>query len=315
MDKGPIEFSVIICSHNRSAFLEDVVASLMAQDYPTSQFEVIIVDNGSTDNTIEIVHRMQQVFPSLAYTYEPRIGLSNARNKGAQCARGEIVVYIDDDAIAEESWLAPISTIFKEHGKQIWCVGGKIDIWWENGDRPDWLPDELEGYFGSTAALGSEIGQLHSPRHPNGSNLAVRRDRLLEVGGFSSQLGRIGGSLLSNEEAGLCQTLREHGGEIWYTPQAVVHHRVQVPLVTRRRLLKRAFWQGVSDVKVDQLQSPQVELSLSWNHLGIELWAFVRECVGLVGNVNVRNNKLVFARIFFLTSRLGRISQRFRGIT
>ncbi len=299
--------SVVICTHNRSAFQKDVVDSLIGQDYPASRYEIIIVDNASTDDTRQVVQRLQTMLPSLRYVYEPLIGLSNARNAGAQSAHGNIVVYIDDDAIAEPTWLSGISAVFENLGAQTWCVGGAIDLQWEQGSRPSWLPGDLDGYFGSTAALGSELRQLHSPLCPNGGNLAVRRDRLLELGGFSSQLGRIGSSLLSNEEAGLCNAIRDSGGKIWYTPQALVHHRVQAPLVTRRRLLKRAYWQGVSDVKVDQLNSRRTDARLK--HLVAESLAFIREGLRCIGGVGARDRRILFSRTFYLVCRLGRISQ------
>ncbi|MEE8471432.1 MAG: glycosyltransferase family A protein [Dehalococcoidia bacterium] len=99
-----IRVSAIICTHNRSDYLRQAIQSLADQTLPTEQYEVIVVDNGSTDNTRAVVEGFDHI-ANLRYVYEPILGLSQARNTGWQNARGEYIAFMDDDAIGyPTSW-------------------------------------------------------------------------------------------------------------------------------------------------------------------------------------------------------------------
>ncbi len=303
-----LDFSVIICTRNRSRYLADALRTLSSQTYPREQFEIIIVDNGSNDGTQQTVENFHAARLTTKYVYEPQIGLSHARNCGAEAARGEVVIYIDDDVLTEQNWLAEIARVYLNSESEIMCVGGNIQLLWENGDRPNWLPVILDGYLGSTTELGNDLCFLPPPLYPHGGNLSVRRSALEKIGGFSPQLGRVGTNLLSNEEAGLCNEIRSRGGEVWYNPAAVVHHRVQANHINRRRLLRRAYWQGISDILVEELQTG--DRVLSWKRLAVDSRELMRSACFLIDAARQRNARKAFEHSFFFMCRLGRISRQ-----
>ena len=101
---GMVRISAVVCTLNRATYLARAVESLVNQTYPKEYYEIIVVDNGSTDNTREVVEQFSQC-AIIRYIYEPVKGLSQARNTGWQAAAGKYVAYLDDDAIARPRWL------------------------------------------------------------------------------------------------------------------------------------------------------------------------------------------------------------------
>jgi glycosyltransferase involved in cell wall biosynthesis len=246
-----LTFSVVVCTHNRAHYLPDLIVSLRAQDFPAGDFEIIIVDNASIDGTAALVKQLQaESDPPIRYVYEPLLGANRARNTGAKAAKGEIVIYIDDDALAETDWLQCLARAYQEVPHDVVCVGGRVELLWENGNRPSWLACELEGYYSSTARLGQAARCLTDNEYPVGANMSIRRDSLLGLGGFHPLLDRVGENLLSNVEAGLCAEIRNAGLRVYFEPSACVWHRVPTGRTTKRWLLRRTFWQGISDAVV-----------------------------------------------------------------
>ena len=131
-----IRISAIICTLNRAAYLEKAIQSLADQTLPEEQFEIIVVDNGSTDNTKTMVEGFKHL-ENLRYIYEPIMGLSQARNTGWQNAQGDYVAYLDDDAIACPEWLERIVQAFDTVEPRPGSVGGKVIPVWE-AERPAW---------------------------------------------------------------------------------------------------------------------------------------------------------------------------------
>ncbi len=218
--------SIIISTLNRADLLPQALESLMRQRGLSVPAEILVVDNGSTDDTATMMATVAQT-PSLPirYLHEPRTGLSYARNTGIANARGEVVAFLDDDAWAEPEWL---SLLWKVHASDpaIACVGGKIVLDWPDCQRPRWLRPSFLGYLG-TYDLGNQSRDL-SPRDllPFGGNISFRRSTLEALGGFRNDLGRSGNRLGAGEEGELCLRLLQAGYRVVYEPDAVVHHLV-----------------------------------------------------------------------------------------
>ncbi len=242
--------SVVVCTLNRAASLERTLESLSGQSLGPEQYETLVVDNGSVDRTREVVLRRMEGLPHLRYIHEPRQGLSWARNRGLHEAAGEFVAFLDDDAQASGGWLAAIQAAWSAP-ERIGAVGGKVELRWPER-RPAWLPRSLEGYF-SGFDLGSEARFITSRPYLFGTNMAVRRDLALAVGGFSPRLGRKGSGLGSHEETEFFDRLRRLGVQIYYQPRAVVYHQVLPERVSRRWLLRRVFAEGRSRMALHRM--------------------------------------------------------------
>ena len=249
MSQSP-ELTVVICTLNRRDSLLDSVASV-AEDVEGLAAEIVVVDNGSTDDTFEVVSNLAGADPRIVAVRESRLGLSQARNTGAGIARGSVVAFIDDDAVVLRGWAAALLRGF-ENSPAV-AVGGKSILDWPGGRRPKWLPKRYESLY-SGVDYGEVATRLNPPHIPYGVNMAFRSDWLRELGGFDTRLGRKGESLVSCEEQDLFLRVRSAGGEIWYLPEAIVRHRVEMARARRKWMIRRAFAQGRTHGMAPHLQ-------------------------------------------------------------
>lgn len=295
-----MSFSIVICTRNRANLLADAIKSLQNQHYPASAYEIIVVDNASTDNTYEIVEKMGPCCgETLRYVYEPMPGLSRARNSGLRESRYEIVGYIDDDAIADPEWLANLARAYQSLETEVACVGGAVSLLWE-GEPPRWYSTELEPYFSSTTHLGTKARVLPPEESPVGTNLTVRRDILLHVGGFNESLTRY------NDEVDLGSRIRRAGGVILYAPAALVQHRVVAERLSLGWLLRRAYWQGASDVLMDRRKEPLSRCQLAQSTVATLGQAAVDGTIAALAFVAGRHPQAVY-HLFWAAGRMGRV--------
>jgi glycosyltransferase involved in cell wall biosynthesis len=236
--------SAIICTHNRADYLGAAIDSLLGQTY--ASYDIIVVDNASTDGTWSVVEA-RLPHPKITYVYESTLGLSAARNRGAQEAQGDILAYLDDDAEASPQWLAALAEVFMAN-PQVAIAGGYVSLLWPPGKTaPRWLSPAMAECLGAYD-LGDALRPITQPGHtPRGLNYAVRKDFLQSVGGFDPQLGRVGKNLLSNEELHLTQQALQAGYQVLYVPDAKVAHNVALERLHRGWFLRRSWWQGISE--------------------------------------------------------------------
>lgn len=241
------KISAIICTHNREQYLGAAIDSLLQQD--CSDFEAIVVDNASSDRTADIVAARQDV----KYVFEPVTGLSVARNTGARVAGGEILAYLDDDAVASPQWLRVLYEAYQSNQK-LAVAGGKVTLLWPPGTQhPQWLSENLAGNLGAYD-LGDRVVYINQPgMTPRGLNYSIRRTFLEQIGGFNVNLGRVGKNLLSNEELHTTELALQLGWQVAYLPEALVAHNVAPERLQRNWFLSRGWWQGISECYREQL--------------------------------------------------------------
>ena len=243
--------SAIICTHNRDQYLGAAIDSLLNQSF--DRYEVIVVDNASTDTTAAVVKaRLQD--SRLRDVYEPTLGLSVARNRGAQESTGQILAYLDDDAEASEQWLTSLMRVFDEHEK-IAIAGGKVTLLWPEPITapPNWISDDLASGLGAYD-LGDKLTFITNPNlTPRGLNYAIRKTFLDTVGGFDANLGRVGKNLLSNEELHMTQLALRQGWQVAYIPEALAAHNVAPARLKPGWFLSHSWWQGISECYREQV--------------------------------------------------------------
>ncbi len=187
--------------------------------------EVVVVDNASTDDTPALVAELARRWPEVRVAREPELGLSVARNRGLETARGEVGVFLDDDADPHPGWLDAILRPFEAPAVAV--VGGPIRLRFDEA-TPAWLRPELVGAFSGYDA-GSVPRVLHwqpGDEFPYGANIAFRIAAARRLGGFSRWVGPRGRLQLVHDETDLCYRLDRAGAEIRYVPDAVVDHRI-----------------------------------------------------------------------------------------
>lgn len=246
------QISAIICTHNRDNYLGDAIDSLLAQNF-AADFEVIVVDNGSSDRTRSVVEKRLSN-PYVNYVFEPILGLSVARNTGAKIAKSEILAYLDDDAVASPAWLQVLYSAYENNSK-LAIAGGKVTLIWPQNiyQPPRWLSTGLAANLGAYD-LGNNIVYIDHPGlTPRGLNYSIRRSFLQQIGGFDTHLGRIGTKLLSNEELQMTELALSQGWQVAYLPDALVAHNVSPERLKPSWFLNRGWWQGISECYREQL--------------------------------------------------------------
>lgn len=184
-----MRISIIICTYNRELYLPKCLEHLKNQTEDPSNFEIILVNNNSTDNTEQICLDYVQQNPQLSVTYvkETNAGLSFARNKGIETATGDILCFIDDDGFAIPEYVSIIKKFAEdERYLDIVSFGGKVNPCYNEGMEPKWLSKYIDGLV-SKVDLGNEV-QLFTKKYPAGCNMVFRKEFFEEHGGFNVDL-------------------------------------------------------------------------------------------------------------------------------
>lgn len=236
-----MDASIIICTYNRSESLKRTLSSIASMNHPVDRsWEVIVIDNNSSDGTKSVVDEFsRRCEQDVIYLYERTQGKSFALNRGVEAARGEILVFTDDDVLVHADWLKNILRNFKETDAS--CLGGKILLEWDVS-RPEWLGRFLVDQLGYLD-LGEERIRLSIPRI-YGANFAVRSGIIRKHGGFDTQAGPIAGKMYTGEDTFFIEKLIQAEETVLYAPDIIVHHCIPESHVQKTYFLKRMFDQG-----------------------------------------------------------------------
>jgi glycosyltransferase involved in cell wall biosynthesis len=231
MNERP-EISVVICSYNRADYIIGAVESLHRQTIDKNRFEVFVVDNNSIDNTGDLVQDYMQSHPDyhLHYLTETRQGASFARNTGAAFAKGSLLCFMDDDAIAEPDYLERILVFFSSHADAT-GMGGRIIPKYIPAE-PKWMSHFVSSLVGNFD-YSKELVPFREGKYPLESNMIVRKEDFDRIGGFNTNLPGVVGTLrIGGEGKDFFLRLQSLGKTIWYDPTVIVQHVVEVKKLT-----------------------------------------------------------------------------------
>jgi glucosyl-dolichyl phosphate glucuronosyltransferase len=250
--------TVTIQTYNRAQMLAETLESLRSLRCPAGvEYEILVVDNNSADGTPEVIREYSSLLaPRLRSVFEPRQGLSHARNCALREAKGQIVSFLDDDVIVDPDWLAAVSGAFAQYSAAV--VGGKSYLIYPR-QKPDWLTAEHEELL-SLLDHGDEV-LVGTQNDLFGLNFSVRRDVAVRVGGFNPTLGRSGQNLASGEERELQDKIAAIGGVVVYEPHAIVGHIVAPERLTKRWFVRRVYQSARSGQRMRfarQSQGPSI---------------------------------------------------------
>ena len=271
--------SVIISTYNRAESLGPALKSFWKQE-GIGNFEVLVVDNNSTDQTKEVVEAAKaESGGKLKYAFQPVQGKSHALNMAVGLAKGDILVFTDDDVIADSRWLANMTSAFEKYS----CdgVGGRVLPQYP-GNTPQWIKDNPRKIAG--VVVISDFGEETKPFEESmerliGANYAFKKKILVDNGGFRTDLGP--GQGTTGEDTELVWRLLKKGKKIFYCGQALVWHPVD---------LERLKWKPLANWHIQQGRfSARQEYEDSSKHFvylnGVPRYLFagvVRDIFGLV---------------------------------
>ncbi|HUC80404.1 MAG TPA: glycosyltransferase [Flavisolibacter sp.] len=238
------KISVVICSYNRADYIIQAIESLYFQTLSKEQFEVLVVDNNSTDNTGELVKEYMLLHNDfqLFYLTEPRQGASYARNTGADHAKAELLCFMDDDAIAEKHYLERIVAFFASHPSAT-GLGGRIIPKYIPAE-PEWMSHYVSSMVGNFD-YSKEACEFKPGKYPLESNMVVRKSDFLAIGGFNTALPGVKGTLrIGGEGKDFFFRLIALNKKIYYDPAIIVHHVVEVKKLTPAYLYRVASGYG-----------------------------------------------------------------------
>ncbi|NNE27746.1 MAG: glycosyltransferase family 2 protein, partial [Saprospiraceae bacterium] len=220
------DISLIICTYNRIKFLPECLDSCAAQDLPNDAFEIIVINNNCTDGTTEFVNGFIQRHPGLGMRHfiETQQGLSYARNRGIKESKGDIIVFIDDDAIVKPDYLRLILGYFESH-HDMKGGGGKVVAKFESG-KPHWYNKFSAPMFCSEHLKGDAIFKYKEGDYPFGCNMFFHRSVIDSEVYFDPALGRKGTGLLAGEEKAIFKRIQQAGHAIYYFPEIMALHQI-----------------------------------------------------------------------------------------
>lgn len=261
MSDADKSISVIICAYTEERW-EDIgaaVASLRAQTVKPD--EIILV----VDHNPGLLDRVRMHLPDVvAIENSHARGLSGARNSGIAVACGELIAFLDDDAVAAPDWIAWLTAWFDD--PQVIGVGGAVDPLWATS-RPTWFPEEYDWIVGCTyRGLPTAAASV---RNPFGGCCCLRHEAFSIVGGFREGIGRVGKRPLGCEDTELCIRVRQHWPDTLFIhePLARITHRVPETRARWHYFISRCYAEGLSKAHVSQLVGAQDSLATERSYI------------------------------------------------
>lgn len=239
------KISVVVCTYNRSKLLRRAVQSLVEQTLAKSLYEIIVVDNDSTDDTPQVIASLQKQYAEVHIKFIKEInqGHNYVRNVGVREAKGKFIAFLDDDAYADKNWLVTILDCFSRVKPEPVVVGGIVKPFYLSAKLP-WFKDKYE-----IRSWGEKERLLKRGESFSGSNMIFRKKIITKYGGFENYAGMRGKYMHLGDETGLFEKMWKGYGNknfMFYSPKIVVYHAVFPYKMRVSYQLKRSFVAGQS---------------------------------------------------------------------
>lgn len=291
--RSPLDATVLICTYNRATLLSETLDSLARCETNGLTWDVLVVDNNSTDDTRQVVTSRSASYPvALGYLFEPRQGKSNALNTGLAATDAAVIAFTDDDVRVDEDWVEASCRPLLANPAIDYTGGPVLPIW--ERPAPAWLDQKRADLWGTLAILDYGFDEFvfeERRRVPLGANMAVRRSLIERVGGFDPELGRRGSSLLGQEQAEFFCRSREAGARGLYVPAMALQHHVPARRLTQSYFRRWWYWKGVSKARLEK-RHPVTEMGVDLSRVrrlfGVPRFMFgslLRDFCGWVGSL------------------------------
>ncbi len=241
-----MKLSVIICTYNRDKYIYTTLEKIAHNSFPCGNYEIILVNNNSTDNTETCCQRFANDFPEVDFHYyvETKQGLSHARNRGIQESTGDWLIFLDDDSFVDTTYLQHLQHQLQAHPDAM-AFGGKITPAFEDEHTPEWLCSWTYSWV-SAIDKGTHV-VLFSKDYPIGANMGFSRACINEAGYFNTELGRSKRNLMGGEEKDVFNRVKAISDKIYYFPDVHVQHIIPPQRTTLEFICKIGYGVGMSE--------------------------------------------------------------------
>jgi GT2 family glycosyltransferase len=241
------KISIIICTYNRDPYIYRSLQQLAENNFRPDAYEIVLVNNSSTDGTERECRRFEADFPSLPFRYfvEANQGLSHARNRGIAEAQGDMLVFLDDDAFVVKSYLQNLQR-YLQHYPDLAAFGGKIKPLYEAGVEPKWMSKWTLSWV-SAIDLGEKVVPFAGKQFPIGANMGISKKTIELVGNFNTKLGRSKKNMMAGEEKDIFNRIKSIGGQIFYFPDVEVQHVIPESRTTTDYIVRMGQGIGQSE--------------------------------------------------------------------
>lgn len=244
-----LRLSLIVATYNRAESLITALQSVVEQTAPKEEWECVVVNNNSTDDTAARFKTFAEAHPDvqLRMVDEQRQGLSYARNRGIGESEGEYIAIIDDDERIAPDFIASYIALFDSTSDAM-AAGGPIVAEYPSG-KPRWMSCFTERPIANTMYFGDKVTLFPAGRIPGGGNMAIRRSAIRRYGVFDTSLGYVGEQLIGGEECDLFERLQIAEAKYYYVPGAVMYHIIPKEKLTQEYLSRLSYNVGVSKLR------------------------------------------------------------------
>ncbi|MDH8701663.1 glycosyltransferase involved in cell wall biosynthesis [Dysgonomonadaceae bacterium PH5-43] len=241
-------FSVVICTYNRAKYLSKTLHSVLTQSISPNNFEIIVVDNNSTDNTSEVFSNIKENTSddiNLHYYKEINQGISHARNLGVSKAINDYIVFIDDDETIDSNFLEKLSDFLNIYPQAELISEPVVPVY--ETKEPEWLSPYTTALVTGAYNKGTKIKIVNKSEYPGTGHATFKRELFLKYGGFKTNLGRKAGSLMGGEDKDFFLRLMNNNIDCYYVPEAKIYHHIPASKLTEEYFNKLTFSIGKTE--------------------------------------------------------------------
>lgn len=242
-----MRFSFVTCTYNRAEYLSRTLQSLVEQDFDPENFQIVIINNNSTDSTAEVCESFVNKYPNLKIEHHKEMsqGLSFALNRGIQEAKGEYIIYVDDDETIGKEHLKKLAEYLDKHPEIFLAASAVIPIYEEA--EPKWMSPFTRRLVGGYFNLGHKIKKLKKTNYPGTGHTIIKRELYSQFGSYNTELGRKGRGLLGAEDKDMSFRLVSNNIECYYLPEIPIYHHIPVYKLTDEFFTKLTYSTGRSE--------------------------------------------------------------------
>ncbi|GHT03934.1 glycosyl transferase family 2 [Bacteroidia bacterium] len=225
-----MKFSIIICTYNRAEYLRKSLESAAKQDFPTEDFEILVVDNNSPDATETVCDDLMRQYPNIRYFKEMRQGVSYGRNRGMNEAQGKFIAFVDDDETIRSNYVYKLNEFFKTCPQAELCSLPVVPVF--EAEPPKWMSSFTMRLITGAYDKGTVVKQVSAKDYPGTGHAVFKRDLFLKYGAFNTALGRKGSSLMGAEDKDFFLRLIQNNVACYYVPMAPIYHHIAANKLT-----------------------------------------------------------------------------------